>query len=161
MSTPFRKNIEAARDAYGSLKYPGDLAGEMLTTSPRTQSRWILAALGAAAVAAMVTVLVMIQPGSDQDGLVGSGPDELAMSADPLDQPEIVQVSFSQMPGMTPPRAEGLADLAPETPMMGFGAAPDFSFSAPSFTLINSSDEEQQQENFIPTGAVYVPSNNT
>jgi hypothetical protein len=163
MSTPFRKKIDAAKQAYDTLSYPGDLAAEMLTTSPVTRSRWIIAALATAAVAAMVTVLILIYPG---DGKSPSpAQNSIALGTEPAppavaEPAELPPITLADLPGVELPQPDAQMDMAPQAPVLGFGAAPDFSFSAPSFSLIRS-DNESPQENSTPTGAVYGPTDHT
>jgi hypothetical protein len=160
MSTPFRQKFDAARKAYASLKYPGDLATQMLAPAPQARSRWILAGLGAAAVAAMVTVLVLVNP-SGKTNNSPKGNDALVMAPQTAPPAEQVQpITLADLPGMRLPSADALLEMAPRAPVLGFDAAPDFSFSAPSFSLIRP-NENSQQETPNPTGAVYVPSNQT
>jgi hypothetical protein len=163
MSTPFRKKIDAAKQAYESLSYPGDLAAEMLTSAPLARSRWIIAALATAAVAAMVTVLILVHPGDGKSP--NTAPNPIAQVTEPAppavaESAELPPITLADLPGVELPQPDEQMDMAPQAPVLGFGAAPDFSFSAPSFSLIPS-DNESQQEQSTPTGAVYAPTDHT
>lgn len=58
-----RPQLDAARREYEALRYPGDLAGQMLPSRPRRRRRWLLAA--AAAIVALTVLVPRIDNGPD------------------------------------------------------------------------------------------------
>lgn len=50
--TPFRKELQLARRAYRSFRYPGDLARQILPARTRWRGLWVIGVVSAGAVAA-------------------------------------------------------------------------------------------------------------
>jgi hypothetical protein len=93
-----RNKLQEAREAYRSQRYPGDLAAELLSSSPRRRTlpiRGILATVGfltaaAAAVAIWVAIFPIAHHGPDEVAVVEPGIEFIAMPEFPSDVSLIV-----------------------------------------------------------------------
>ena len=93
--------LNAAKEEYESLRYPDDLAAQVLTRRRPRPWRW------AAAVAAAIILLVFISPhanGPDPSGTDGNG--EVVYI--PPDVPDLSKVSLGDMPSAAAASISGL-----------------------------------------------------
>jgi hypothetical protein len=138
-----RKHLDAAKREYEALRYPGDLASELLARGARpARGRfWNAAALLATAALLAVVVRVQVIPHNDQPQSSGesfamlTGGTDADESADTTE--EYVEASLGDVP---------VADiLAPATAVDLAPVAPSFSFSLPSISFAGDQDSQNQQ----------------
>lgn len=126
-----RKQLEAAAKEYRATQYPGDLANDLLNLEPSTRrSFWALFPLGLAAAAAIAVGAWVFRSMPEQNIEVAIVPQETEIE-------EVPEVSLGsvEVPSFTELSFEGI-DLAP--------AVPDWSFSAPSFSMQEIEFTEEQ-----------------
>jgi hypothetical protein len=122
----FRKHLSDLGREYRSARYPGDLADEVL--GPRwTIGRWAWNVGAALAAAAAIVLALWLRPAPNL-------PTVALIDPPTTQEVQATEVSLSEMPAVSVPQLPSEMEMAP--------TAPDFSFSAPSFSLIGEEKSE-------------------
>lgn len=145
-----RHKLESAREDYRQIRYDGDLATELLMRgSPAARGRqhglrwmWQVGILTAAAAA----LVLLVRPQSSVP-VPESGGTQIAMK-NPTPEVEaelaMTEVAWSDLPSLAMPSSPSDMDMR-GTEEMNMAPAMDFSFSVPTFSLLEEQSQPQQQ----------------
>ena len=137
-----RKNLQSARAEYEQIRYPGDLASQILPPA-QTRShlaRWMWNVGLVAAVAAMVLIFVRVPVPQTGTTSVDGSASQIA-EVIPTEEP-LTEVAWSDLPSLSMPAAPAL-DTRGTDEMNMAPAAPTFDFSTPSFSLVEDAEPLQ------------------
>jgi hypothetical protein len=152
----FRKHLESAKAEYEQIRYDGDLAADLLARveAPRSRmniARWVWTAGAVAAAAAMIVLVLRFGP--PQISPNATSPDQIAVNATPTtlpsqtETPALAVVDWTDLPSMEVPDAPDSLDTRGTDEMSFAPSAPDFSFSVPSFSFYDDSEQQPSPNN--------------
>ena len=152
-----RKHLESAREDYHAIRYDGDLAADILNrlhAAPHRRQhgmRWIwrVGTLTAAAAALVVVFRTTAptnttpnaKPGTD---LAMVDPSNQDIAADTVDDATLTEVAWSDLPSLSTPSTPSDFDTRGSEDM-NMAPSMDFTFSVPSFSLLEDQAQQQQQ----------------
>ena len=135
-----RKQLETAKREYRQARYPGDLVADVLPPVRHT-ARWMWNLGAVAAAAAMIVFAVRLRP---TDSTSTQPPLAIEVPAQPaVVQEQLTEVSLSDLPAISVPAGPSNLDMRGTDEMNMAPAAPDFSFSVPTFSLLEDQQSTQ------------------
>jgi hypothetical protein len=147
----FRKHLESAKAEYEQIHYDGDLAAQLLSRVQAPQSRmniarWMWTGGVAAAAAAMIVLVLRFHAPQVSPNAIPEH--QIALSGGPTtvpsgtETPALTMVDWSDLPAMEMPEVPESLDTRGTDEMSFAPSAPDFSFSVPSFSFYDDSEQQ-------------------